>query len=79
MAQFPYQMEAPQRQVVLQAIQEVCSHRSWCLLADSPDRKRWARHGSTRFLWNPANVDAAMRYVIEEKGEPMALFVEPAR
>jgi hypothetical protein len=49
------------------------------LLADSPDRKRWARHGSTRFLWNPANVDAAMRYVIEEQGEPMALFVEPAR
>ena len=37
------------------------------LESDGPDRKRWARHGSTRCH--------ALQYVIEEQGEPMALFV----
>ena len=40
-----------------------------------PDRKRWARHGSTRWLWTDEEVRKALRYVIEEQGEPMALFV----
>lgn len=39
-----------------------------------PDRKRWARHGSTRWLWKDEDVRQALRYVIEEQGEPMALF-----
>jgi len=38
-----------------------------------PDRKRWARHGSTRWLWKDEDVRQALRYVIEEQGEPMAL------
>jgi REP element-mobilizing transposase RayT len=42
---------------------------------DGPDRKRWARHGSTRWLWNDQDVQKAIQYVIEEQGEPMALFV----
>jgi hypothetical protein len=37
-----------------------------------PKRKRWARHGSTRWLWNPRHVSAALQYVLEEQGEPMA-------
>ncbi len=41
---------------------------------DEPDRKRWARHGSTRWLWNPASVSAAIRYVVDEQGDPMAVF-----
>ena len=43
--------------------------------SDAPDRKRWARHGSTRWLWEDKDVGDALRYVIEEQGEPMALFV----
>ena len=43
--------------------------------SDGPDRKRWARHGSTRWLWKDEDVRQALRYVIEEQGEPMALFV----
>jgi len=39
-----------------------------------PERRRWARHGSTRWLWNPSQVSAAMQYVLEEQGEPMARF-----
>lgn len=41
---------------------------------DGPDRKRWARHGSTRWLWTPESVAAAIRYVVEQQGDPMAVF-----
>ena len=41
------------------------------------DRKRWARHGSTRWLWNDRAVQRAVRYVCEEQGEPMALYLAP--
>jgi len=41
---------------------------------DQPARKRWARHGSTRWLWKPEHVSAAIRYVIDEQGEAMAVF-----
>jgi len=42
---------------------------------DGPGRKRWARHGSTRWLWQDQDVREAIRYVVEEQGEPMALFL----
>jgi REP element-mobilizing transposase RayT len=42
---------------------------------DTPDRKRWARHGSTRWLWSDQDVQMALRYVVEEQGEAMALFI----
>ena len=41
---------------------------------DEPARKRWARHGSTRWLWKPEDVSAAICYVVDEQGEPMAVF-----
>ena len=43
--------------------------------AEESDRKRWARHGSTRWLWKGEDVRHALQYVIDEQGEPMALFV----
>jgi len=42
---------------------------------DSADRKRWTRHGSTRWLWRPQHVSAAIQYVVEEQGEAMSVFV----
>ena len=45
------------------------------LRRDGSDRKRWARHGSTRWLWKDQDVEEAIRYVVEEQGEPMAVFV----
>ncbi len=39
------------------------------------ERKRWARHRSTRWLWKDLDVREAIRYVVEGQGEPMALFV----
>ena len=42
---------------------------------DGPARKRWARHGSTRWLWNDQEVGEATRYVVDEQGEPMAFLL----
>ena len=39
------------------------------------ERKRWARHGSTRWLWKDEDVKPALQYVVDEQGEPMALFI----
>jgi REP element-mobilizing transposase RayT len=112
MEQAPYDLDRIRRNAVLEAIQEVCAHRSWGLLAahvrsnhvhlvvdaearaervmgdckayasrrlnrmrlDEPNRKRWARHGSTRWLWEPAHVSAAIQYVVAEQGDAMAVF-----
>ena len=41
---------------------------------DEPDRKRWARHGSTRWLWEPKHVSAAIQYVVAEQGDAMSVF-----
>ena len=116
MDQPPYEMDAHRRALALEAIQEVCDYRGWCLRAahvrtnhvhvvvqapeiadrvmndfksyasrklnaahvDDSDRKRWMRHGSTRYLWKPEDITAAMDYTINGQGEPMALYVNPA-
>ena len=41
---------------------------------DGVERKKWARHGSTRWLWKAADVEAAIRYVVHGQGEGMAVF-----
>ncbi len=117
MGQPPYNLDAIRRDAVLGAIQEVCLHRDWSLLAahvrsnhvhaavetdDSPGRimsyfktyasrrlnrmrldelgrKRWARHGSTRRLWKPQHVSAAIHYVVNEQGDAMAVFESHGR
>ena len=112
MDQAPYSLDQIRRDAVLEAIQEVCAHRGWNLLAahvrgnhvhtvvetgvppervmsdfkaytsrrlhrmklDEPSRKRWKRHGSTRWLWKPRHVCAAIQYVVAEQGDAMSLF-----
>jgi REP element-mobilizing transposase RayT len=37
-------------------------------------RRRWSRHGSTKYLWEPEDVEAAIEYVLHEQGEPIAVF-----
>jgi hypothetical protein len=34
-----------------------------------------ARHVSTRWLWKDQDVQEAIRYVVEEQGDPMTVFV----
>ena len=45
------------------------------LPGETPGRKRWARHGSTRWLWKDQDVNRALQYVVDEQGVPMTLFV----
>lgn len=45
------------------------------VLPGGSNRKRWARHGSTRWLWKDEHLQEAIHYVTEEQGEAMALFV----
>ena len=37
--------------------------------------RRWARHGSTVYLWTEDSVTRALRYLIDRQGEPLALHV----
>jgi REP element-mobilizing transposase RayT len=112
MDQPPYLLGHISRDIVLQAIQGVCAHRRWNLLAahvrsnhvhtvveaeapperimndfkayasrhlnrmggDEPGRKRWARHGSTRWLWKPQHLSAAIQYVVAGQGDVMSVF-----
>jgi hypothetical protein len=55
----------------LKAYASRCLNR---LELDEPGRKRWARHGSTRWLKNPLSVSPAIRYVVDQQGSPMAVF-----
>ena len=41
--------------------------------------KRWSRHGSTRRLWSPGEVDSAVEYVVQRQGKPMAVYEKPNR
>ena len=68
MDQAPYDLDQIRRDAVLEAIQEVCAR------LEEPDRRRWARHGSTRWLWKPQHVSAAIQYVVAEQGDAMSVF-----
>ena len=46
---------------------------------DSGERQRWTRHGSTRYLWKPEQIGAAIQYVVREQGESMAAWENPER
>ena len=37
-------------------------------------RKRWARHGSTKYIWNVEDLERVIHYVLYEQGEPMVVY-----
>ena len=65
--------DKPER--VLNALKAYSSRSLNNLRRDTAGRKRWARHGSTRWLWTDQETCDAIRYVVEEQGEPMAVYV----
>ena len=56
---------------ILHAFKAYASRRLNHLGVDQPDRKRWARHGSTRWLWKDEDVQKAICYVLSGQGEAM--------
>ena len=111
----PTRLDAQQRPVVLQAIEDVCLDQGWTLhavhvrgnhvhLVVSADvepeavmaklkayasrslnrllgakAKRWTKHGSTVWLWEPNKVDEAVDYVVRRQGRPLAVYENPNR
>ena len=59
---------------VMTAMKAYCSRALNEHGLDGEGRCRWARHGSTRYLWTKDAVGAAIQYVVCEQGEPMAVF-----
>jgi hypothetical protein len=47
--------------------------------AHPADRGRpvWARHGSTRYVWDEVQLAAVVDYVLNQQGEPMAVYRHP--
>jgi len=46
-------------------------------LDDQYDRRRWARHGSTRYIWTKEQLSAAIRYTVSGQGVPLAVYEAP--
>jgi len=68
-------VEADERpEKVMHALKSYASRGLNRLGIDGPDRKRWARHGSTRWLWKEEDVQEAVRYVVSGQDEPMDLY-----
>ncbi len=44
---------------------------------DEPTRKRWTRHGSTRYINDEGHLAAAINYVINRQGEKMETYEAP--
>ena len=64
--------ESPER-----ILHDVKAYSSRALNESKLDRTkipRWARHGSTRYLWKLEQIGAAVHYVVREQGEPMAVW-----
>jgi REP element-mobilizing transposase RayT len=59
---------------VMNDLKSFASRRLNQLGIDSVDRKRWARHGSTRWLATREVVFAAIAYVVDRQGEQMAVY-----
>ncbi len=41
---------------------------------DLAGRRRWTRHGSTKYLWQEEAVGTVIEYVVERQGEKMAVY-----
>jgi REP element-mobilizing transposase RayT len=62
-------------EMVLHALKSYSSRGLNQLGIDGPDRKRWARHGTTRWLWKDGDVQEAIRYVVSGQGESMEVYL----
>ena len=61
---------------VMNCLKSYASRRLNRIEEHGADRRRWARHGSTRWLWKDPDVRDAITYVVERQGEAMSVFVE---
>lgn len=73
-------VEAEERpEKIMNALKSYASRGLNGLGIDGPDRKRWARHGSTRWLRKDEDVEEAICYVLSGQGEPMEVYLADMR
>jgi len=73
-------VEAPDRpEKVLSAFKAYATRTLSDAGLDGPGRRRWSRHGSTRYLWRRDQVEKAIAYLADAQGPPMALYVNENR
>lgn len=71
-------VQAPARpEKVMADFKAYASRRIREATGEPAERKRWTEHGSTRYLWQPEQVRAAIHYVVAEQGEPMSIYIAP--
>ncbi|MCI0640513.1 MAG: transposase [Gemmataceae bacterium] len=44
---------------------------------ENKERKRWTRHGSTKYIWDEEYLRNAIHYTLYEQGEPMETYLAP--
>jgi REP element-mobilizing transposase RayT len=59
---------------VMTALKAYASRTLNALRLDEPGRRRWARHGSTRYLWTASEITAATHYVLNNQGQGLAVY-----
>ncbi len=64
-----------QPEAIMNALKSYASRELNRSASEEPNRKRWARHGSTRWLWKDEHVEEAIRYVVSGQGESMELYL----
>lgn len=61
--------DPPER--VMHAMKSFATRRLREMRLVGEDRRLWSRHGSTRYLWKPREVQEACRYVVESQGDEL--------
>jgi REP element-mobilizing transposase RayT len=69
--------EAPE--VIIRTLKAYASRALNNGAIDGPDRHRWARHGSTKYLWTSDQITAAVNYVVSQQGAPMNVWWRTSR
>jgi REP element-mobilizing transposase RayT len=62
-------------ETIMNALKSYASRDLNKIQIDDANRKRWARHGSTRWLNSDEATQEAIRYVIQKQGQPMELYL----
>jgi REP element-mobilizing transposase RayT len=62
---------------VLNTLKSYASRALTVAKFEEKERRRWARHGSTRYLWTGEQLRGAIRYVLVMQGEPMSVYIAP--
>jgi REP element-mobilizing transposase RayT len=62
-------------EAVMSALKSSASRALNELGVDEQDhRRRWARHGSTRYIWTKVQLSAAIRYTVSGQGEWLSVY-----